>query len=149
METISALVPAMLLMLANDPSLKLKEYQRLQGVWVVESANEIPLADDNDSAVGSTFTFEGRRLFISCRKRWFTVEIDPSATPKQIDLVRMVDDAGHTEAHLCIYDMTETQLRICFGGYREKSGYSFASRATDFANRNPRHATYVLRRQKQ
>jgi len=148
METISMLIPAVLLMVANDPSLKLKEYHRLQGVWVVESANEIRLADVNDTAVGSTFKFEGKHLLIRHWERRYTVEIDASEKPKQMDLVRMVDDVGHKEAELCIYEVTETQLRVCFGGHREKNGYSFAGRPTEFDSRNPRNLMYVLKRPK-
>jgi uncharacterized protein (TIGR03067 family) len=107
------------------------------------STNIVPLADDKDNPVGSTFTFEGKHLFMGYCKHWYTVEIDPSATPKQMDLVRMGDDAGRKEAEPCIYEVNGTQLKICCGG----GGRFGPPRPTDFANTNL-NVTYVLKRPK-
>ena len=73
MELFAGLLPVLFLMLGDAPSLHLKEYERLQGVWVVRSAEYCFALADNDSPVGSTFTFEGKHVTISHWGRVYTV----------------------------------------------------------------------------
>jgi uncharacterized protein (TIGR03067 family) len=94
---------------------ELHELGRLQGTWVVYDA-EVFHFEVGDGPEGSRFVFKGNGLAREGGTDYL-VKINSSVDPKELDLVRYLDDLGSKTAELCIYRLEGDRLQICFGGY--------------------------------
>jgi uncharacterized protein (TIGR03067 family) len=147
MSLLSSFGATVLCLLVHGPLIQeLKDLGTLQGTWVVVSAETFHFGDGHDPE-GSKFTFEGARMKMSRNGNWYAVRVNCGRKPSEMDLIRIIDDAGSTQTELCIYELTKDRLRICFGGCRVWS-CTYWSRPSDFTFSPPQNSVYVLKREK-
>jgi uncharacterized protein (TIGR03067 family) len=96
---------------ADDTKVDAKdEAKKLQGTWLLSSENGTKTEKEDNRLViaGEKLTLYGGGK----ASREFTFTLDPTTTPKQIDLTRKKND-GTTETALAIYVLKGDELRIC------------------------------------
>ena len=101
-----------------------REKESLQGVWILETAEENGALDDQ-APKKMSLTFQDDRLFMRFGEETLEVayDLDPSKVPKQLNFHAKVG-AG-TETKLCIYELTGDRLKICMG--EDERPLSFAT----------------------
>src|SRR5262249_1817532 len=98
-----------------------KELEQLQGTWTVISMEDGGTRpEERELAKKFKVAVQGKKLTFTYEKKvlvW-SIEIDPMATPKTIDV--MVTDGGETETALGIYALNGDDLKICIDQKRPK-----------------------------
>jgi uncharacterized protein (TIGR03067 family) len=109
----------------------------IQGTWRIVRLEADGRPEKEANYVGNTFTFRGNKAFLKEGKHppiEFGFELDPSATPRTIDL------SARTKILPGIYQLKGDELRLCL---------SLEDRPTDFiTRRGDKHELFVLQRVK-
>jgi uncharacterized protein (TIGR03067 family) len=102
---------------APDEAAK-KEKQKLQGTWVAESV--VVKGKANEKLKGATFNFSGDKVKMEFdgKKQEGTYTIDPTKSPKHIDLIFERD--GRKDLDRGIYQLEGDTLKLCMRGGSRK-----------------------------
>src|SRR5262245_20635958 len=100
-----------------DEAIK-KEKEKLEGIWVAESVTVKGKA--NDKLKGATFNFSGDKVKMEFAgtKQEGTYSIDPTKSPKHIDLTFVRD--GRKDLDRGIYQLDGDTLKLCVRGGTRK-----------------------------
>ena len=95
-----------------------KEKEKLEGTWVAESVTV--KGKSNDKLKGATFNFAGDKVKMEFdgKKQEGTYAIDPTKSPKHIDLTFERD--GRKDLDRGIYQLDGDTLKLCMRGGSRK-----------------------------
>jgi uncharacterized protein (TIGR03067 family) len=127
------LLAAVLVVAAPAPAEKeKKDEDKIQGTWIVVSAQFGGESKPDDEAKNAKFVIKGDLITISEPKREgreekATFKLDPTKKPKTIDLVPEKGDKKETV--LGIYELKDDELKLCFVKGGKERPTEFASKA--------------------
>jgi len=132
------------LLIAADEAKKddtLKDKERLQGTWIIQSSQRDGQADEVSK--DDTVTFDGDSVTVRTkdREQKATFKLDASKKPKTIDFTPS-EESERDNVVLGIYSLDKDELKVCFSGPGEK-------RPTEFsAKEGTGHQLHILKRKK-
>ncbi|HEY8504721.1 MAG TPA: TIGR03067 domain-containing protein [Gemmataceae bacterium] len=106
-----------------------KELEKLKGTWVIVKAERG--GKPTDEPKGDKITFDGEKIAVTENQRPQTgrVKIDPTKTPKKIDLTPDENGEGTVFG---IYELSGDTLKICIGRRERPKAFATKEGATDF-----------------
>ena len=130
--------------LAQTPEERLKrEEEKLAGTWRVTAAKAMGERVPPDQLPKMKLTFKDGKFTVqhgNDKPLEGTYKIDPSKTPKTIDITNRTTGPEEGKKQVGIYELTDNELKICASDASKK-------RPTDFDTRNKEgYTVLVLRR---
>lgn len=115
-----------------------KDLKRFQGVWGFESREIAGKKVPDEENKGLTVTFDGDKVVVKQGDETVmagTQKLDPSKTPKEIDVTVTEGDQAGTVL-LGIYEIDEDTLKVCFDweGKNRPTEFKTEEGSTTFVN---------------
>jgi uncharacterized protein (TIGR03067 family) len=106
------------LLIAADDAKKddtMKDKERLQGIWIIQSSEHDGQADEGSK--DDTVTFDGDSVTVKTKDRdqKATFRLDASKKPKTIDFTPS-EESEKDQVVLGIYSLDKDELKVCFTG---------------------------------
>jgi uncharacterized protein (TIGR03067 family) len=114
----AVLVLGVFVVAATSQSDEVRDREPLQGIWKITSVEQQGKKDENALA-GLVLVFSGDKLGLRRAdkddKEQFRFIVDPTSTPKAIDIYKSTDDGKRGEKLFeGIYSVDGAELQICF-----------------------------------
>lgn len=100
---------------ANDDTVQ-KDLKALEGAWTISAMEVNGIEVPEKKLEGTTLTIKGDQYLIKIKDRSFptTIKLDPSKSPKEIDMIPTEGDKKD-QVHKGIYSIDKESFKICRG----------------------------------